>query len=136
MIQNQYEKLFDEFLDLIEFILIKKGKQWKLEDRQGGNLGDIEDRNFINAGDILEDLDRYIEDYIVSSLYKIIIQEKKYKNFEYKNWEDLILKAKPLFNDEEQYEIKILDMICNHFEEINLNNCHYEEKRKWKLGTM
>ena len=50
--QNKYEKLFDEFLDLAEFRLVRHQNgydeyadeygHWSLIDNQGANLGDIE----------------------------------------------------------------------------------------------
>lgn len=47
--KNRYETLFEEFMDLTEFTLIKYKDGWGLHDRQGGNLGDIESDRFENA---------------------------------------------------------------------------------------
>ena len=60
MDQNKYEKLFDDFLDLTEFTLVKYPDGFGLKDRQGGNLGDIESDRFMNASQIADGMERYI----------------------------------------------------------------------------
>lgn len=52
--QNKYEKLFDSFLELTEFSLIKHEDGFGLEDRQGANIGGIEDDRFETAEQIFE----------------------------------------------------------------------------------
>lgn len=62
--QNIWGKLFDSFLDLTEFSLIKYEDGFGLEDHQGANLGDIEDDRFETAEQIFERMSIYIDDYI------------------------------------------------------------------------
>ena len=62
-VQNRWEDLFEGFLDLTEFTLIKYSDGWGLYDRQCGNLGDIESDRFDNASDIFDRMDTYITDY-------------------------------------------------------------------------
>ena len=66
--QNRWESLFEDFLDVTEFKLIKHTDGWGLYDRQGGNLGDIEDDRFDNASDIIDRMDVYIVDYFYHDL--------------------------------------------------------------------
>lgn len=67
--QNKYEKLFDSFLELTEFSLIKYEDGFGLEDRQGANIGDIEDDRFETAEQIFERMSIYIDDYIDEDLF-------------------------------------------------------------------
>lgn len=136
--QNKWEKLFDEFLDLTEFELIKHRPNdyeydpacWSLKDKQGANLGDIEYDRFINAEGILDRMEIYINDYIIESL------EQGFHNSGI-NYEELdiygayfedLLQHRNALSDDYSWDFDVLDMICNHFKEINLENCTYEEE--------
>ena len=88
--QNKWEKLFEEFMDLTEFSLIKHRNpehvveyetpdgdpicavdycgDWSIYDRQGANLGDINEERFDNARQIFDRMDIYINDYIYRDL--------------------------------------------------------------------
>ena len=76
--KNKYEKLFDEFLELTEFRLVRHQNDydeysdeyghWSLIDCQGANLGDIENDRFKSATQILDRMDIYIHDYIVEDI--------------------------------------------------------------------
>lgn len=131
--QNQYEKLFDEYLELTEFTLIKcksdsnKEAFWRVKDRQGGNFGDIENDVFNSAEMILDRMDIYINDYIIEAL-EAIADESEIELPEHNCWSD-ILKYRHLFPDDSQNDLDMLDMICNHPKEINLENCCYEEEQ-------
>lgn len=126
MRQNQYEKLFDEFMDITEFSLMKHPDgSWSVWDRQGANLGTINDDRFDSAAQIFERMDIYIEDYFVDSLEQCLI-ESGFEIPEWSTYNDLIDYARPLLPDS-KWACDILDMICNHFEEIDLNNCGYEQ---------
>lgn len=132
--QNKWEKLFDEWLDLTEFSLIKHVKEtdeyiWSLYDGQGANLGDIEDDRFANAMQILDRMEIYIRDYIFEDLEECWDSENNKAEFPYgypwsaEEW----LKYRELMPNN-QYEMDLCDMIANHFDEINLENCFYEEE--------
>ena len=73
--QNEYEKLFEDFLDLTEFTLIKHKDGWGLYDRQGGNFGNIEGDRFKSAAEILDRMDIYVDDYIREDLENVWVDE-------------------------------------------------------------
>ena len=125
--QNKWEKLFDEFLDLTEFTLIKHQNDWSLIDNQGGNIGDIEGDRFKSAATILDRMEIYIDDYIVSPLVDEFVDKDLDIEPPMDDWEDLLRYRNQL--PENQWDFDVLDMICNHFEEINLENCTYKEVR-------
>lgn len=123
--QNKWEKLFDSFLDLTEFSLIKHEDGFGLEDRQGANLGDIEDDRFETAEQIFERMSIYIDDYIDEDLCNVWVDELGFSCDDIpdtlEDWLDHKEELKKY-----QYEIDLIDMICNHYKEINLENCTYE----------
>lgn len=138
--QNKWEKLFDEFLDLTEFTLVRHQNDynvrtderghWSLIDNQGANLGDIESDRFENASQILERMDIYIDDYIITDIEELA-EENNINLSDWESWGwDYLLSYRDKFPQDCQYEFDLLDMICNHFEEINLENCTYEEENK------
>lgn len=136
--QNKWEKLFDEFLDLTEFTLIKHQNNynratdeyghWSLIDNQGANLGNIEGDRFEGVNQILERMDVYINDYIITDIEELAEEN----NIDISNWDgygwDYLLSYRDKFPQDCQYEFDLLDMICYHFEEINLENCTYKEE--------
>jgi hypothetical protein len=125
--QNKWEKLFDEFLDLTEFTLVRHQNDWSLIDNQGGNLGDIQSDRFNDAAQILERMDVYIHDYIIEDIEDLAEEN----NIDISDWDgwgwDYLLSYRDKFPQDCQYEFDLLDMICFGFEEINLENCTYEE---------
>jgi hypothetical protein len=136
--QNKWEKIFDEWLDLTEFTLIKHQNDyneetdeyghWSLVDNQGGNIGNIEGDRFTSAMQIPERMDIYVEDYIVNSLEKIANTEGiDISGWENYGWDDL-LSYRDEFPEDCQWDFDVLDMMCYHFDEINLENCFYEEE--------
>ena len=123
--KNKYEEMFDEFMNLVEFELIKcKNGNWQVVDTQGANLGDIESDTFKSAEDIFERMTNYIEDYIVSAIEEIIYQKKL--DVKWSDMSDLIKKAKTLL-PESKWDFDVLEMVCHHANEIDLNKCSYEE---------
>lgn len=124
-LQNNYEKLFDSFLDLTEFSLIKYEDGFGLEDRQGANLGDIEDDRFETAEQIFERMSVYIDDYIDEDLCNVWVDELGFSADDIPDMLEGWLDHKEELK-EYQYEIDLIDMICNHYDEINLENCTYE----------
>ena len=123
--QNKWEKLFDEFLDLTEFTLIKHQNDWSLIDNQGGNIGDIEGDRFTSAGQLLDRMDSYIVDYITTPLEQELFNKGIYVE-ETELLHDVLFFRKDL--PDNQWDFDVIEMICNHFEEINLNNCNYKEE--------
>ena len=132
--QNKYEKLFDEFLDLTEFILVRHQNDydeyadeyghWSLIDSQGANLGDIEDDRFKSAAEILDRMDIYIHDYIIEDIQECL-NEAGYDYYT-GNYQGMIEYCRGKL-PENKWDLDVLDMIINHFDEIKLENCFYEE---------
>ncbi len=119
--KNRYEVLFDEFLNTIEFQLIKYSDGWGVEDQQGANLGSIEQDRFEDVMSLIDRLDIYTQDYFVKDI------EEALGAGESSDWCDLLETAKKKLSSEKlkqcAYELEILDMICNHPEEIDLEKC-------------
>lgn len=128
--QNKWEKLFDEFLDLTEFTLVRHQNDWSLIDNQGGNIGDIEGDRFKSAAEILLRMDSYTNDYIIEPLEEIAdIEGIDIFDLEQWGW-DYLLSFRDKFPQDRQWDFDVLDMICCHDEEINLENCTYEEEEQ------
>lgn len=157
--QNKWEELFEQWLDLTEFTLVKHKDHelilhykdwdgnpveevyegtWSIYDRQGANLGNINEDRFDNAGQIFDRMDIYINDYI----YRALEEELDAYQVDLENHElpwnadmwlalrddkDFYEKNKDYF-DEHKWEFDILDMIANHFDEIDLENIYHEEE--------
>lgn len=136
--QNKWEKLFDQYLNEIGFELIRHENcydkysegygHWSLLDKQGSPLGDIESERFENAAAIIDRTEIYAEDSIVNYLVEQInyVKPDTVKCRGTGEWSSL-LKYRDLVPDDST-EMDMLDMICNHYEEIDLNNCNY---RHW-----
>ena len=119
--QNTYEKLFDEFLDLTEFRLLKhKDGTFSLEDQQCANLGDIEDDRFTSASEILDRMDIYIQDYLIEDIEDALDEESIAIDCDWKEYG----KYRDLIPDY-RFDFDLLDMIVNHSNEVDLNNCDY-----------
>ena len=119
--QNTYEKLFDDFLNITEFLLLKhKDGTFSLEDRQRANIGDIEDDRFTSASEILDRLDIYIQDYLINDIEEALDEKSIEIDCawgEYGQYRDLIPDYK--------FDFDLLDMIINHPDKVDLNNCDY-----------
>ena len=119
--QNTYEKLFDEFLNLTEFRLLKhKDRTFSLEDLQYANLGDIEDDRFETASEVLDRMDIYIKDYLIVDIEDALDEKSVEIDCEweeYGTYRDLLPDYK--------FDFDLLDMIVNHPDEVDLNNCDY-----------
>lgn len=138
--QNKWEKLFDGFLQLTEFCLIKHSSEkatkdededyqdgiWSLIDLQGANLGGIEGDRFETASDILDRMDVYINDYILEPV-EDYFDECNIPLPEDTSAEGL-LKYREKFGKDYQWDFDIIDMIVNHSDDINLENCNFDEE--------
>lgn len=102
--------------------------RWSLIDNQGGNIGDIEGDRFKNAAEILIRMDSYTDDYITEPL-EIFAGMEGIDISDWENWGwDCLLSYRDKFPQDWQWHFDVLDMICFHDEEINLENCTYEEE--------
>ena len=119
--KNTYEKLFDEFLIITDFQLLKhKDGTFSLKDLQLANLANIEGDRFTSVLKILDRLDIYIQDYLISDIEEALDEKSIEIDCawgEYGQYRDLIPDYK--------FDFDLLDMIVNHSNEVDLNNCDY-----------
>ena len=134
---EKWTKTFEEFLDLIEFELVKNGDKWALRDLQGANLGDIESETFENATEIFDRLDVYIGDYFLDAIINIIEDFDGTEDLssceDFLNWYNTIGKEK--YADEladSAWDFEVLDMIVNHSDEVDLNKVYGEVEESLK----
>ena len=66
--KNKYEELFDAWMDITEFRLLKYGNKFGVEDLQGADLGDIQSDRFATAMEIIDRMDVYINDYLICDI--------------------------------------------------------------------
>ena len=119
--KNTYEKLFDEFLNITEFLLLKhKDGTFSLEDLQRANFGNIEDDRFETASEVLDRMDVYIQDYLVVDIEDALDEESIAIDCDWKEYG----KYRDLIPDY-RFDFDLLDMIVNHSNEVDLNNCDY-----------
>lgn len=116
---HSYEKIFIEFLSMLQFRLNKYDDGFGLVDITGSNLNGIEQDRFESASEIFERLDNYIYDSIITDIDDAL-EEKNVEITWGESCEDYLKHAKAFLPDD-RYSFDILDMICNHFEEIDLN---------------
>ena len=126
--KNQWETLFDQFLNTVEFRLVKYPDGWGLVDKQGANLGEIESDRFDDAAMILDRLDIYIGDYFVDDIRETMGEGAS------EDWPQLLQEARTAMTPKEleyhRFDLDVLEMICNHPNEINLENCCYTEEEE------
>lgn len=128
---NKYERLFNGFLETTDFELVRyetdeDGKCWGVIDKQGGNLGNIEGDRFSSAEEIFERMDVYINDYFIMSLEECL-EEAGHEVPDWSCYMDLVNYCRPLL-PENQWDLDVVEMICEHFEEINLESCFVSNK--------
>lgn len=126
---NKFEKLFDDFLELAEFTLVKYHDGWGLRDKQEGNLGNIEDDRFRDAFELIDRMDAYIEDYLVRPITENL-GIVSYGT----TWGEMAKKYKGNAGDSD-FDVLMLDALCNHPDEICLENCKHEVWRE-KIYTL
>ncbi len=119
---NRWEKMFLDFLDMTEFYLYKEFDEngemyYRLKDGQYANLGDIQSDRFYSAASILDRMEIYEYDYIIEDLQECADFELKFDK-----WSDL-LKYREQMPDN-QYNFELIDMICNHAEDINIDKVY------------
>ena len=119
--KNTYEKLFDEFMNITEFRLLKhKDGTFSLKDLLGTNFGDIENDRFILASEVLDRMEIYIIDYPIVDIENALYEECVEIDC---NWKEYGKYRKYLPGCE--FDFDFLDMIVNHTDKVDLNNCDY-----------
>ena len=126
--KNKWEHLFDQFLETIDFRLVKYPDGWGLIDQQRANLGNIESDRFRNASTIIDRLDIYIKDYFADEI------QEGMDGCETEEWSDLLQEARTTMQSKDledyRYGLDVLDMVCNHPQEIDLENCYFTEEEE------
>ena len=119
--KNTYEELFDAFLNITEFRLLKHNDgTFSLEDRQSAYFGDIEDDRFETASEVLDRMDVYIQDYLAAGIEDALDEESITIDCDWKEYG----KYRDFLPDY-GFDFDLLDMIVNHSNEVDLNNCDY-----------
>ena len=119
--KNTYEELFDAFLNITEFRLLKHNDgTFSLEDRQCANLGDIENNRFETASEVLDRMDVYIQGYLAAGIEDALDEESITIDCDWKEYG----KYRDFLPDY-GFDFDLLDMIVNHSNEVDLNNCDY-----------
>lgn len=115
---NNYTKLFYQLMDLMNITIEKQGNYYLIYDEQ---LGEYKQDKYYNATQILDRLEAFIYDYVVSPLEE---EEQEYINtiYEYKNWSDYVdyLKQSSMYDSDCKRDIDCLDMICNYSDKVEL----------------
>ena len=130
---DYYYNLFLDMLDLYEFDLaVDEENYWRVIDRQGGNLGGIEQEQFETLASIVDRMEAYHNDYIVEAL------ENCFPEIETFCWQDLYNSLMDLANlhgedlSEFEFDIRVLEMILYGAEILS----NKEENEKAKLEKL
>lgn len=119
--KGDFTDLFVNFLYSTEFALDKDEDGYYLVDLQGANLGNINEDRFQSAEEIFDRMEVYIEDYFVDDLedwakhYKIELPGSYEEMLHFIDDND----EYPL-TDNEKYSYEVLDMVVNHYDDIDL----------------
>lgn len=125
---NEHEERFKSFLGMTDFELIaNKDGSYGLKDLQGAPLGDIEDCKFVSAGQVIERMDGYIQDCLISDIGELMGDDCP------TNWEtyaDFCEKCKEIIKNNPdkfkhpdlKFELNVLETICFHTDDVSLYN--------------
>lgn len=104
-------KNINELLDLYEFdIIVNEDLTLSVRDRQGANLGNIEEDKFNTFTEIIDRMEAYHYDYIVKSMEDVFgVYES-----DYEDWYDMYLHLKRRYYDKDitKWDIDMLGLIC------------------------
>lgn len=122
--KDYYIDMFEQLMDLYEFDIYKvtndeKKEVLKVYDRQGGNLGGIEQEEFNDYMEILDRMEAYHIDYIVEPLVESLWQYDFMEDCA--TWEDILKVAKKnsqqLLDDGDlEWDLRALDLIVNSYD--------------------
>lgn len=142
MEQNVYEKLFDELLHQYDITLVRYGKNAY---RIFSNTYGIDEQTVLQS---LDDLFSYTSAVIAESIINDLEEEARIayglEDFVPRPWDEaLACIAKynlPDASEQEQkyvkdheWEIKILDMLCNHLDEVDINHLDAQESTQGQV---
>lgn len=111
MTNTNYNELFTEMINFMDFDLDKDEEGFCLVDLQGANLANIESEHFHNAREIVERMSTYVQDIMLDD------PETLGGNGCYDSVEEA-------FNKNPDHPLRpYFDLILNHLDEIDLNKC-------------
>lgn len=115
--KEDYKEMFYELMNQYEFKVYRAtnedGKEClKLKDLQGGNLGNIESREYKDFAEILDDLDIYHNDYLVKYVSNCVYDYCD-SNASYKELADTYFKHINEFDGDCEWEARMLDMVAH-----------------------
>lgn len=114
--KEYYKEMFYDLMNQYEFKVYKAQDEdgnecLKLKDLQGGNLGNIESREYKDFAEILEDLEIYHNDYLVKYVSSCV-----YNYCDSESWEDLVKTYFAHINEFDgdcEWEARMLDLVVN-----------------------
>lgn len=106
--QQDWDKVFADFIGFTDFKLDKDGDGYCLVDIQGANLGWIEQEHFENAAQVIERMDAYVNDYV--------LDDEEWGSYE--SAEDALKKCP-------NHPLKrFLELIAYHINDVDLDNVY------------
>lgn len=126
--QNKYEYLFDRLMMMCDFELVKYQDGWGINDMQAV-VGDTNER-FQNSTQIIDRLEIYINEEIIDSMKEVMEHEFDISIPNDISRYSLLRAAREHLIYDYSFSVDMLDMIVNHTNEINLENCKYKEEVK------
>lgn len=123
-----YNQVFEEMLNVMDFDLDKYEDGFGLVDRQGANLGDIESDRFDSAEQVIDRLDTYLDDAYLGDLDEAWEAE----GFEgerpqtAEEWVSFMNEHRD-FKEEFRHEYDVMNMIAYRCGDIDLNKVFDKE---------
>lgn len=125
---NEHEEHFKSFLNMTDFeLVINENGTYGLKDLQGAPLGDIEDCEFVSAEQVIERMDVYIQDALISDIGELMGEDcptewNNYADF-CEECKEIVAKNPERFKSSDLgYELDVLDTLCFNAVNISLYN--------------
>ncbi len=117
--------VFKEMLNVMDFQLEKYDDGFGLIDLQGANWGDIESDRFRTAAEIIERITIYLDGYYYDDLTDIASRYFENETLPYtaEEWTKF-MNDHESFKVDYMHEFKVMDLIANHTNEVDLNEVY------------
>lgn len=116
--------LFEDYLEMLDFELVKHDDGYGVIDKQGGNLGGIENERFANCIELVDKLDIYTNDCVVYPIEKEL-ESYGYYDYPQNDWGGLMNFCWEKLDDKRlrymRWELDILDLICDYSRVAKIN---------------
>lgn len=125
---NEHEEHFKSFLGMTDFeLIVNEDGSYGLKDLQGAPLGDIEDCKFVSAEQVIERMDSYIQDALISDIGELMGEDCP---TEWDNYADFCEECKEIIKNNPdkfkhpdlKFELNVLETICFHTDDVSLYN--------------